>query len=69
MLTLTEHDLQRRNTIAVLLDDWGIWSIADRAQLSAQGFVGASEIKVIRHKDRGNWKLLAKYALGKQNPK
>ena len=60
--TITENDIQRRNTIAVLLADWGLVTInnidqsKDRAPLR--------QIKVISHKERHEWELCPKYNIG-----
>ena len=60
--TITENDIQRRNTIAVLLSDWGLVSInsveqsKDRAPLR--------QIKVLSFKERDEWELCPKYNIG-----
>ena len=60
--TITENDIQRRNTIAVLLADWGLVSInhieqtKDRAPLR--------QIKVLSFKERDDWELCPKYNIG-----
>ena len=62
---ITLNDLQRRNTIASLLEDWGLLEVmykdacADRAPLA--------QIKVIAHKDKHEWNLVPKYTIGKRN--
>ena len=61
---LSENDLQRRNTIAKLLVDWGLITIND-----AESFVDyapLSQIKVISHKEKDDWKLETKYNIGKK---
>jgi hypothetical protein len=61
---LSENDLQRRNTIAKLLVDWGLITIND-----AENFVDyapLSQIKVISHKEKDDWKLETKYNIGKK---
>jgi len=61
---LSENDLQRRNTIAKLLVDWGLIKIND-----AEHFVDyapLSQIKVISHKEKDDWKLETKYNIGKK---
>ena len=60
--TITENDIQRRNTIAVLLSDWGLLTInsveqsKDRAPLR--------QIKVLSFKERDEWELCPKYNIG-----
>ena len=60
--TITENDIQRRNTIAILLSDWGLLTInsveqsKDRAPLR--------QIKVLSFKERDEWELCPKYNIG-----
>ena len=63
---LSENDLQRRNTIAKLLVDWGLVKINN-----PQNFIDyapLSQIKVISHKEKDEWKLETKYNIGKKKP-
>lgn len=60
--SLTEEDLERRNTIATLLSDWGLIDI-----VSFGGFTKKcplKNIKILSHKDKVNWNLLQKYNIG-----
>ena len=61
---LSENDLQRRNTIAQLLADWGLISIVNPD--IAENKAPVSQIKVISFKDKGNWTLETKYNIGKK---
>lgn len=61
---LSENDLQRRNTIAQLLADWGLISIVNPDV--AENKAPLSQIKVISFKDKGNWRLETKYNIGKK---
>ena len=61
---LSENDLQRRNTIAQLLADWGLISIINPN--IAENKAPLSQIKVISFKDKGNWTLETKYNIGKK---
>tara|TARA_A100001388_G_scaffold226276_1_gene177415 strand:- start:3997 stop:4416 length:420 start_codon:yes stop_codon:yes gene_type:complete len=61
---LSENDLQRRNTIAQLLADWGLISIVNPDV--AENKAPLSQIKVISFKDKGNWILETKYNIGKK---
>jgi hypothetical protein len=58
---LEKNDIQRRNTIATLLADWGLISI-----VGAQGLECAPlrQIKIIAFKDKNNWELCPKYNIG-----
>ena len=61
---ITENDLQRRNTIAKLLMDWGLINILDKNLIADQAPL--SQIKVISYKDKDEWDLQAKYNIGKK---
>lgn len=60
--TITENDIQRRNTIAVLLSDWGLVSINNTEQ--AKNRAPLRQIKVIAFKERDEWELCPKYNIG-----
>ena len=59
---LLENDVQRRNTIAVLLADWGLISIISPE--SAKDVAPLRQIKVIPFKDKSQWELCPKYNIG-----
>lgn len=61
---LTENDLQRRNTVAKLLSDWGLVTV-----LNPNGFSDVaplSQIKVLSFKEKDDWTLQTKYNIGKK---
>lgn len=60
--TITENDIQRRNTIAVLLSDWGLVSINSTEQ--AKDRAPLRQIKVLSFKERDEWELCPKYNIG-----
>jgi hypothetical protein len=62
--TLTENDIQRRNTISILLQDWNLIDIVDRSQ--AENKAPLSQIKVLPFKEKKEWNLSAKYNIGKK---
>ena len=62
--TLTENDIQRRNTIAVLLADWNLISIVKKE--AAENKAPLSQIKVLPFKEKKEWNLSAKYNIGKK---
>ena len=64
---LVENDLQRRNTIATLLADWGLVSLVNPD--SAKDIAPLRQIKVIPFKDKVNWELCPKYNIGNSTPK
>ena len=61
--TLELTDIQRRNTIATLLSDWGLLTIVntDRANDTAP----LRQIKVLPFKEKNEWELLPKYNIGR----
>ena len=61
---LSDNDIERRNTIAQLLSDWGLISIINPD--NAKNKAPLSQIKVISFKDKGNWSLETMYNIGKK---
>jgi len=61
---LTDNDLQRRNTIAKLLVDWGLVKVIEPDYF--RDYAPLSQIKVISHKEKDEWKLETKYNIGKK---
>jgi hypothetical protein len=62
---LLENDLQRRNTIATLLADWGLITISN-TQL-VKDIAPLRQIKVIPFKEKNQWELCPKYNIGNSN--
>ena len=60
----SENDLERRNTIAQLLGDWGLITILNNEE--AENKAPLSQIKVLAFKDKSDWDLQAKYNIGKK---
>lgn len=60
--TLTLNDIERRNTIATLLSDWGLVSIVNPEQSARKAPL--RQIKIIAFKDKKNWELSPKYTIG-----
>ena len=61
---LTDNDIERRNTIAQLLSDWGLIAIINTTV--AEKKAPLSQIKVLSFKEKGEWDLQAKYNIGKK---
>jgi len=61
---ITTNDIERRNTITILLADWGLLKIKDPTQIISKASL--SQIKVLAHKDKAGWELVAKYNIGKR---
>jgi hypothetical protein len=62
--TLAENDIQRRNTISILLQDWNLISIVKPNE--AENKAPLSQIKIIAFKEKSEWNLQAKYNIGKK---
>lgn len=60
-------DIARRNTIAVLLQDWGLLKIVDPAKVENR--TSLSSIKILSYAEKGNWTLSAKYSIGTRKTK
>jgi hypothetical protein len=58
---LTENDVQRRNSIIRLLDDWGLVQLISELK---GGLAPLRQIKVIPYKEKSMWELLPKYNIG-----
>ena len=63
--SLLENDVQRRNTIATLLADWGLVSLVNPE--SAKDLAPLRQIKVIPFKEKTQWELCPKYNIGNSN--
>jgi hypothetical protein len=61
---LTDNDVERRNTIAQLLADWGLIAIINATV--AEKKAPLSQIKVLAFKEKNDWDLQAKYNIGKK---
>jgi len=61
--SITENDIGRRNAIARLLEEWNLVSIVEKQQASTP-LAPMSQIKVLPHKEKDEWKLVAKYNIG-----
>jgi hypothetical protein len=59
---LEQTDVERRNTIATLLSDWGLVEIQNREV--ATECAPLRQIKIIGYKDKDNWELCPKYNIG-----
>lgn len=60
-------DIERRNTIAGLLEEWGLLKINNPAKAAQR--VSLSQIKVVSFKEKSVWQLVAKYNIGKKPTK
>jgi hypothetical protein len=65
---ITENDLARRNTIALLLEDWGLLKLVD-SKKAEDLQVSLSQIKIIGFREKDDWQLVPKYNIGKKAKK
>ena len=59
---INQNDIERRNSIASLLSDWGLIELMGEAEPKAP----LSQIKVIAFKEKNEWDLETKYNIGKK---
>lgn len=58
---LDDSDIQRRNTIATLMSDWGLVTIVSSAELTCAPL---RQIKILPFKEKDEWELCPKYNIG-----
>ncbi len=63
--TITENDIQRRNAIAKLLQEWGLIKILDQQKIE-NNLAPLHQIKIISYKEKDDWELITKYTIGKK---
>ena len=61
---LSDNDIFRRNTIADLLEEWGLIDIVEKDPEDER--VPIHHLKIIPHRDKGDWELCPKYHIGKK---
>jgi hypothetical protein len=62
---LSENDIQRRNAIAKLLQDWGLVKIVN-PKIMENNIAPIHQIKIISFKEKTEWELVSKYNIGKK---
>ena len=61
----TEEDKGRRNKIIELLQDWGLIRVVEQQKIK-EPLASISQIKIINHKEKEEWKLEFKYNMGRK---
>jgi len=61
----SEEDKGRRNTIVALLAEWGLITPLNAEQI-VEPTAPLSQIKILPHKEKADWELVAKYSIGKK---
>lgn len=65
--TITENDIQRRNAIVCLLEDWGLLKILKDEKKKLEGNLAPiHQIKIISFREKDEWDLQSKYTIGKK---
>ena len=63
---ISENDIQRRNAIANLLEEWGLVKILNY-KLIEENIAPLHQIKIISFKEKDERDLIAKYNIGKKH--
>lgn len=61
----SDDDRARLNTIANLLHEWELLDLVDENK-SKFPAAALSQIKILTHKEKADWKLVTKYTVGKK---
>jgi hypothetical protein len=61
----SDEDRLRRNTIATLLEQWGLLKIKSTENM-VEGLAPISQVKILSHKEKDEWELVAKYNIGRK---
>ena len=62
--SLSANDIERRNTITLLLQDWNLIEVVKTSMVENKAPL--SQIKVLPFKEKNDWNLVAKYNIGKK---
>lgn len=61
----SDEDKSRRNTIVNLLSDWGLVKVVSPEKIE-EPRVQLNQVKIISHREKNDWELIAKYSIGKK---
>ena len=59
----SDEDKGRRNTIVKLLSEWNLVEVVDEDKIK-EPVSTLAQIKIIPHKEKSEWNLVAKYSIG-----
>ena len=62
---ISENDIQRRNAIANLLEEWGLVKVLN-PKIIEGNIAPLHQIKIISFKEKDDWQLITKYNIGKK---
>jgi len=63
--SITENDIQRRNAIASLLEEWGLVTIINPSAIEGN-IAPIHQIKILSYREKHEWELVSKYNIGKK---
>jgi hypothetical protein len=66
IVSISDDDLSRRDTIARLLAKWGLCELADERMDETVSEHDLSMIKIVPYRDKDKWLLKCKYEVGKK---
>ena len=61
--SINSEDIGRRNTIACLLEEWGLLKVVDKNKIGEK--VPLNKIKILPYKEKNEWELCPKYHIGR----
>ena len=61
----SDDDKGRRNTIAALLEEWGLIKIVDSERVN-ETKLPLNQIKILPFKEKNEWRLVTKYNIGRK---
>jgi hypothetical protein len=61
----SDEDIGRRNTICQLLEDWNLIKVVEKEKIN-EPKSPMSQIKILPHKEKNDWELVAKYNIGRK---
>lgn len=63
--SIVDNDIERRNAIAKLLEEWGLVTIVN-PEIMVDKIAELHQIKIISYRDKDQWQLVSKYNIGKK---
>jgi len=63
--SITDNDIERRNAIAKLLEEWGLVKIVN-PEVMGEMIAPLHQIKIISFREKDDWQLVSKYNIGKK---
>lgn len=65
--SISENDIERRNAIVNLLEEWGLLTIVKEERYKlVDNMAPLHQIKIISYREKDDWELVSKYTIGKK---